>query len=226
MPHADASQQGAIVRAASQRLAIVTGGPGTGKTTTAAAIVAAKRTLFQRKPRVSLVAPTGKAAVRLTESFQAAISKMPTVDLEGLMATTIHRQLNDLNSADIVLIDEASMVSLDLFDQLLKSLSQDAHLILMGDPNQLASVEAGSILKVITESNALSHHCFQLTQRHRIEGHEALASSSLCLSGDPQCFIQGLRIHVFWEETKGRSVTRRLFNGYLYLTIYKRHQPP
>ena len=77
------------------------------------------------------------------------------------------------------------MVSLDLFDRLLKSLGQDTHLILMGDPNQLASVEAGSILKVITESNALSHHCFELTQRHRIEGHEALAQlQDLCLSGD------------------------------------------
>ena len=65
MPYADASQQGAIVGAASQRLSIVTGGPGTGKTTTAAAIIAAKRTLFQRLPRVALVAPTGKAAVRL-----------------------------------------------------------------------------------------------------------------------------------------------------------------
>ena len=196
----------------------MTGGPGTGKTTTAAAIVAAKRTLFQRKPRVSLVAPTGKAAIRLTESFQAAISKMPTVDLEGLMATTIHRQLNDLNSADIVLIDEASMVSLDLFDQLLKSLSQDAHLILMGDPNQLASVEAGSILKVITESNALSHHCFQLTQRHRIEGHEALAElQDLCLSGDPQCFIQGVKdLHVFWEANQSLDrLQGALFNGYL-----------
>ena len=217
MPHADASQQRAIVGAARQHLAIVTGGPGTGKTTTAAAIVAAKRTLFQRKPRVSLVAPTGKAAVRLTESFQAAISKMPTADLEPVVATTIHRQLNDLNSADIVLIDEASMVSLDLFDQLLKSLGQDAHLILMGDPNQLASVEAGSILKVITESSALSNHCFQLTQRHRIEGHKALAElQDLCLSGGPRRFIQGVKdLKVFWETNQSLDQLQgALFDGY------------
>ena len=218
MPHADTSQQSAIVRAASQRLAIVTGGPGTGKTTTAAAIVAAKRTLFQRKPRVSLVAPTGKAAVRLTESFQAAISKMPTADLEPVVATTIHRQLSELNSADIILIDEASMVSLDLFDQLLKSLSQDAHLILMGDPNQLASVEAGSILKVITESNALSNHCFQLTQRHRIEGQKALAElQDLCLSGEPQRFIQGIKdLNIFWETNQSLDrLQSALLDGYL-----------
>ena len=120
------------------------------------------------------------------------------------MATTIHRQLKELSSADIVLIDEASMVSLDLFDRLLKSLGQDTHLILMGDPNQLASVEAGSILKVITESNTLSHHCFKLTQRHRIEGHEALAQlQDLCLSGDSQRFIQGLKDSgMFWEDNQ------------------------
>ena len=217
MPHADGSQQKAIVGAASRRLSIVTGGPGTGKTTTAAAIVAAKRTLFQRQPRVILVAPTGKAAVRLTESFQAAISQMPTVDLEPVVATTIHRQLKELNSADIVLIDEASMVSLDLFDQLLKSLAQDAHLILMGDPNQLASVEAGSILKVITESSALSGNCFQLTQRHRIEGQEVLAElQDLCLSGDPQRFSQGLKdLAIFWESNqRSDRLETALFDGY------------
>ena len=217
MPHADTSQQGAIIGAASQRLSIVTGGPGTGKTTTAAAIIAAKRTLFQRQPRVSLVAPTGKAAVRLTESFQAALSKMPTAELEPMLATTIHRQLKELNSADIVLIDEASMVSLDLFDQLLKSLADDAHLILMGDPNQLASVEAGSILKVITESNALSGNCFQLSQRHRIEGQEALAElQDLCLSGDPQRFIQGLKdLGIFWESNqRSDRLETALFDGY------------
>lgn len=112
MPDADPSQTHAIVGAAKQHLAIVTGGPGTGKTSTAAAIVAAKRTLFERQPHIALIAPTGKAAVRLTESFQAAISTMPLVDLEPVLATTIHRQLKELDSADIVLIDEASMVSL------------------------------------------------------------------------------------------------------------------
>jgi exodeoxyribonuclease V alpha subunit len=231
MPHADTSQQSAIVGAASQRLAIVTGGPGTGKTMTAAAIVAAKRTHFQRQPRVSLVAPTGKAAVRLTESFQAAISKTPMADLEPLVATTIHRQLNQLNSADIVLIDEASMVSLDLFDQLLKSLSQDAHLILMGDPNQLASVEAGSILKVITESSALSGHCFQLTQRHRIGGQEALAElQDVCLSGDPQSFIQGIKdLNIFWETNQNLDrLQGALFDGYLqyFEDLRKKKVPP
>ena len=202
MPHADASQQRAIIGAASRRFAVVTGGPGTGKTTTAAAIVAAKLSLFPRQPNVSLVAPTGKAAVQLTESFQVATAKMPIAELQPVIATTIHRQLKDLRLANIVLIDEASMVSLDLFDQLLKSLDDEAHLILMGDPNQLASVEAGSILKVITESAALTNNCFQLNQRHRIKGQEALAQlQDLCLSGDSQGFIRGLKdLEISWES--------------------------
>ena len=217
MPHADASQQRAIIGAASQRLAVVTGGPGTGKTTTAAAIVAAKLSLFAGQPNVSLVAPTGKAAVRLTESFQAAITKTPIAGLQPSIATTIHRQLKDLRSADIVLIDEASMVSLDLFDQLLKSLAEDTHLILMGDPNQLASVEAGSILKVITESAALENNCFQLNQRHRIKGQEALAQlQDLCLSGDSRGFIQGLRdLEISWESSQqSDSLEIKLLEGY------------
>ncbi len=217
MPHADQSQQKAIVGAASQRLSIVTGGPGTGKTTTAAAIVAAKRTLFQRQPRVSLIAPTGKAAARLTESFQTAMTEMPMVELEPVVATTIHRQLKELNSADIVLVDEASMVSLDLFDQLLKSLGKDAHLILMGDPNQLASVEAGSILKVITESSALAGHWFQLTERHRIQGQEALAQlQDLCLLGDSGRFIEGLQdLGIFWEsQQQVDRLEQALLEGY------------
>ena len=217
MPHADASQQRAIIGAASQRLAVVTGGPGTGKTTTAASIVAAKLSLFAGQPNVSLVAPTGKAAVRLTESFQAAITKTRIAWLQPLTATTIHRQLKDLRSADIVLIDEASMVSLDLFDQLLKSLAEDTHLILMGDPNQLASVEAGSILKVITESAALENNCFQLNQRHRIKGQEALAQlQDLCLSGDSRGFIQGLRdLEISWESGQQSDCLEiKLLEGY------------
>ena len=88
----------------------------------------------------------------------------------------------------------------------------------MGDPNQLASVEAGSILKVITESNALSSHCFQLTQRHRIEGQEALAElQDLCLSGDPLRFIQGIKdLNIFWETNQNLDrLQSALFDGYL-----------
>ena len=204
MPHADGSQQKTIVGAAGQRLSIVTGGPGTGKTTTAAAIIAAKRTLFRKMPHIALVAPTGKAAVKLTESFQMAVSNMEAVELESVAATTIHRQLKELKLADIVLVDEASMVSLDLFDQLLKSLSDNAHLILMGDPNQLASVEAGSILKVISESNALVDNCFELKQRHRIGNQRNLAQlQDLCLLGNSHEFIQALKeIGIFWESNQ------------------------
>jgi exodeoxyribonuclease V alpha subunit len=94
----------------------------------------------------------------------------------------------------VVLIDEASMVSLDLFDRLLKALSPDSHIILMGDPNQLASVEAGNILKTISESESLSSHCFKLTNRHRIQGQETLATlQDLCLGATPRGFIECIR---------------------------------
>lgn len=196
MPHADLTQRAAIVGAAARKLAVVSGGPGTGKTTTAAAIVAAKLALLGKTPRISMVAPTGKAAVRLTESFQAAVSNMdkPNTRLKNVVATTIHRQLNTLGESQVVLIDETSMVSLDLFDRLLKALSPDAHVILMGDPNQLSSVEAGNILKTISESESLSSHCFKLTNRHRIQGQETLAKlQDFCLDGDSEGFIECIR---------------------------------
>ena len=218
MPHADSSQQAAIVGAAARTLSMVSGGPGTGKTTTAAAIVAAKLRLLGETPRISLVAPTGKAAARLTESFQAAVSNMdqPDTRLNEVVATTIHRQINTLGDSQVVLVDEASMVSLDLFDRLLKALSPDSHVILMGDPNQLASIEAGNILKTISESEGLSSHCFKLTNRHRIQGQETLATlQDLCLRGDSEGFIECIReSDVFWEPNRSADHLKTyLFNG-------------
>jgi exodeoxyribonuclease V alpha subunit len=218
MPHADSSQKAAIVGAAARTLAVVFGGPGTGKTTTAAAIVAAKLRILGKTGRISLVAPTGKAAVRLNESFQAAVSNMdqPDTRLNDAVATTIHRQLNRLSESELVLIDEASMVSLDLFDRLLKALSPDSHIILMGDPDQLASVEAGNILKTIVESASLSSHCFKLTDRHRVQGQETLATlQDLCLGGDYEGFIECLHESgFFWEPNQSADRLKTcLFHG-------------
>ena len=218
MPKADESQQKAILGSASRSLSIVSGGPGTGKTSTAAAIVVAKQSRFQHPARVALVAPTGKAAVRLTESFRTAVSKIPDIDEEigKLTATTIHRQLGQLDEIDIVLVDETSMVSLDLLDRLLKSVSERTDLVFMGDPNQLSSVEAGNILRVITESPTLKENCFELTHRHRISDRKILATlQDLCLTGNGSEFIEAIKdTDTFWEP--GQHVNRLedyVFNG-------------
>lgn len=166
-------QRAAARTAVRRRLAIVTGGPGTGKTSTVARILCL---LFAqavqrgaRFPRVVLMAPTGKAAARLSESLRDSLLwgadalQMPAAArqaLSGLTATTIHRALgaplfgygpfrrraDHPLSADAVVVDEASMVDLPLMARLLAAVPPEARLLLLGDQNQLVSVEVGSVL--------------------------------------------------------------------------------
>lgn len=221
MPMADPSQQQAITGAADRQLALILGGPGSGKTTTAAAIITAKyhQLAEQKPPSVGLLAPTGKAAVRLTEAFQAALSRMPEALRPGCTpkATTIHRQLDQLADYDLVLIDEASMVSLDLMDRLLAKLDPSAHLILMGDPHQLASVEAGSILSTLAKSVVFADDRFVLTGRHRTDQGQALNRvQDLCLAGDFPGFMQALEdAQIRWiQPTDAHALEQCVIEGY------------
>jgi exodeoxyribonuclease V alpha subunit len=161
-------QKLAAVVAVSQRLAIVSGGPGTGKTTTVLKILALlqEQALATRNQplRLALLAPTGKAARRLQESIHARLADLAVQQSvrEALEVTpsTIHRALgfqprtptrfrHDADNplaADVVLVDEASMVDLALMAKLAAAVRTDAHLVLLGDKDQLASVQAGAIL--------------------------------------------------------------------------------
>ena len=160
-PDADASDQQAIAAAGAlrHRLAVVAGGPGTGKTTTVVRILAL---LAAARPgvRIALAAPTGKAANRLAESVVAGAARLPHPLATGLptTATTLHRLLDFSPSrramgrdaarpipADIVVVDEASMIDLGLFAGLVAALRPDARLILLGDRDQLPSVDAGAV---------------------------------------------------------------------------------
>lgn len=155
-------QQRAAELAVTRRLSVISGGPGTGKTHTVARIVALLQDQATEHLRVVLVAPTGKAAARLQESLREATGKLPEDLREGLQlrATTIHRRLgwrpdaptrfrHDRDRplpADVVICDEASMVDLPLMAKLIDAVPPEARLILLGDRDQLASVEAGAVL--------------------------------------------------------------------------------
>lgn len=160
-------QQTAVLVALVQRFAIISGGPGTGKTSTVARLLALLVELSleqeQEPPRILLLAPTGKAAGRLVESIRLAKARLDTRP-EVLAAVpeearTIHRALgvrrggngywHDASRpllADLVLVDEASMVDLAVMRHLVEAVPPHARLILLGDRHQLASVEAGSVL--------------------------------------------------------------------------------
>jgi len=142
---------------------VVAGGPGTGKTTTVARLVALLHDVLARPPRVALAAPTGKAAARLQEAVADESRELVRTGLAApglLAASTLHRLLGsrpDSHSRfkydrsnrmpfDVVVVDETSMVSLTLMSRLLEAVRPDARLVLVGDPDQLASVEAGAVL--------------------------------------------------------------------------------
>ncbi|MBY4678196.1 exodeoxyribonuclease V subunit alpha [Marinobacterium arenosum] len=159
-------QRVAAAVALSHRLAVISGGPGTGKTTTVVKMLALwlEHALGQgRQPLIRLAAPTGKAAARLAESIANARDKLPvTEQIRQLIpeeASTLHRLLGSLPGTrrfrhhrdnplhlDLLVVDEASMVDLPLMARLLDALPADAQLLLIGDRDQLASVEAGGVL--------------------------------------------------------------------------------
>ncbi|WP_448508880.1 exodeoxyribonuclease V subunit alpha [Immundisolibacter sp.] len=152
-------QRRAAAVAALHGLGIICGGPGTGKTHTVARLLALLMELSGERPlRVALAAPTGKAAQRLAQSLLKAVDVWPAGHALPGTVPTLHRLLglrpdggarHDADhplACDLLLIDEASMVDLPLLARTLRALPATARLILLGDPNQLASVEAGAVL--------------------------------------------------------------------------------
>lgn len=158
-------QKKAALTALRKLFCVISGGPGTGKTHTVAAILSLLRTV-EPAAKIALAAPTGKAAHRLTSAIQAARTR-EGVSLPELTAATIHRLLKPVPdtpyfrhnadnplSADVLVVDEASMVDLALMAKLTDALKPDARLILLGDKDQLASVEAGAVLGDICDTGA------------------------------------------------------------------------
>ncbi|WP_394754051.1 exodeoxyribonuclease V subunit alpha [Crenothrix sp.] len=178
-------QREAAKIAVTQSFSIITGGPGTGKTTTVVKILALLQELADRPLYIALAAPTGKAAMRLQESIGANKTALPCTDairqLIPETVTTLHRLLgakppspyfrHDADNPlahDLVVVDEASMVDLALMSKLLDALKVGARLILLGDQDQLASVESGAVLTDLTA--ALPLHTLELKKSHRFGG--------------------------------------------------------
>ncbi len=185
----DAHQQAALQMVARQSLSIITGGPGTGKTYTLARIIAV---LSQAIPhiRVAMAAPTGKAAQRMQEALQNSFndpklleSGLVSEELRNQGTQTIHRLLGMGHSQtprfnqkqplpyDVIVVDEASMLDLNLATLLFEAVPESCRIILLGDANQLASVDVGAVLADLQQIQALADNRVQLqTSRRFAEG--------------------------------------------------------
>jgi exodeoxyribonuclease V alpha subunit len=162
----DLGQKRAAELAVRRRLAVVAGGPGTGKTTTVARIVALlAEQAAGELPLIALAAPTGKAATRLRQAVHDEAEKLDVsssvrAELLSLRASTLHRLLGWQPGShsrfrhdrfnrlphDVVIVDETSMVSLTQMARLVEAVRAEARLVLVGDPGQLTSIEAGAVL--------------------------------------------------------------------------------
>jgi len=214
-------QRAAAELALSQGLTVLTGGPGTGKTTTVARLLALLA--GGTRLRVALAAPTGKAAARLQEAVQTELDKLPEADraaLSGMHATTLHRLLGSRPDTsarfrhhrgnrlphDVIVVDETSMVSLTMMARLLEAVRPDARLVLVGDPDQLASVEAGAVLADLVDGLGAGRIA-QLKTSHRF-GESIGALASAIRAGDADGVVEVLRDggeHIEWIEAEDPS---------------------
>ncbi|MEO7020659.1 MAG: AAA family ATPase, partial [Ktedonobacteraceae bacterium] len=150
-----AKQREAVQMAYSRKVSVLTGGPGTGKSTSLRALLMVLR---KRQVRVALAAPTGRAAKRLTEATGA--TTMPAKTLHRLLEYAPHdnsyqRNENNPLPYDFVIVDEVSMIDILLFYHLLKALPPTTHLLLVGDADQLPSVGPGNVLRDLLRSEAV-----------------------------------------------------------------------
>ena len=166
-------QREAVIKALSEGLFILTGGPGTGKTTTIKSIISG---LERRNLRFVLAAPTGRAAKRMSETtgYEAStIHRLLSIKHNPEERADAYFEMNEDNPLDVdaVIIDEASMVDILLFNSLLKAISPGCKLIIVGDSNQLPSVGPGQVLKDMLDSGVCPNVELKYIFRQSNESH-------------------------------------------------------
>lgn len=206
-----------LLRAGSARIGILLGGPGSGKTYTLAKDLIARIEKAEKTPLIALAAPTGKAAARMKQALEercvkAKASPQVIAQVRATTASTVHRLLGFNPSAtpqfrhgpdspldfDIVVIDEVSMMSSSLMQRLLSALGPNTEIRLVGDPDQLASVEAGTVLADIAEACddpqcQLHARVQKLTGQHRYQEGSMIARLAAAIrAGDASATIAAL----------------------------------
>jgi exodeoxyribonuclease V alpha subunit len=222
------------------RLRILLGGPGTGKTTTIATELNEQfeQCLKQQSdfPRLALAAPTGKAASRMTEAIREAIQRLQPSEqvkttLGSTSATTIHKLIRYNPVAfkpygwnrdnplpyDLVIIDEASMLSNSLMYHLLSAIAPNATLILVGDPDQLASIDSGTVLSDLADGllgqQSSDNQIRTLTRIHRAESKTIIELASAIKRNEPDSAFEILSRNdpsVMWADPNDKPAMEKL----------------
>ena len=206
------SQEAAVATALRRQLTIISGGPGTGKTTVIRSIVSALNHL-DPSLRIAITAPTGKATARLGDSFREDLSAGIDPEIK-----TIHRLLgfgtgnvprfNQMRRlpTDVLIADEASMIDLSLADALFSALPETARLILVGDPDQLPSVNLGRLLTDITPRNATPLPP-QAPEDAQTRPPTTVLASAQCQLTENFRFTEGASINELAEALQGGQLT-------------------
>ena len=231
-------------------LTIITGGPGTGKTTTVAKILAI---LYHINPNcsVALAAPTGKAAVRMAESLKNTnlnVGDKIREKFNNLLPSTIHRLLQSIPNSiyfkhnadnplpyDVVIVDEASMIDVAIFSKLLDAIANGTRFILLGDKNQLASVEAGSLLgdfcKSLGTINQFGSNIASFINQFVIDDTRKIGNSNISEANHPLSghVIELMMSHRFRSDSGIGQLSKAIINNdqsVLKIWINAPKQPP
>lgn len=217
----------AAAQAVRRNLAVISGGPGTGKTTTVVRLLAA---LLEQpggaQLAIGLAAPTGKAAARMAEAIRNAKAQLPVSDAIKQMlpeeARTLHRLLGSRGDSphvrhnaanplplDVLVVDEASMVDLALMAKLVDALPPKARLILLGDKDQLAAVEAGAVFAELCEGRGFDAQA--VSDLQRITGQQVAVESPRSQLGDAVVLLT--HSHRFAGDSGIGELARRINSG-------------
>lgn len=185
------AQKEAIALALQNKISLITGGPGTGKTTIIQALVEA----FQQTPqnRILLCAPTGRAAKRLTEAtgYEATTIHRMLMPIQGSDSYEFTKNEDDLLEADVIIVDEASMLNVQLYYSLLAAIPENAYVVIVGDVDQLPPIGAGFILRDLLDSQIIPSVRLNTIFRQK-EGNRIVTNAHEINKGDmPELTSEG-----------------------------------